>query len=431
MASLVPHDEIIATAYQGTNSGDLEKIFPGRAFTTHKIIYQHAARCPGLPKEPEDENETSSSSEVKDHLISHDREDLAEDIDKREEIGCILKGIKVLVIDEVGTQSLDVFSKLLSALAVCGNVEKIVLTGDSGQLPPINPGDILLALRSFLGDRGMYVRFTRNHRQGKDAKLLAENALGISNGKMIKFNKQNCVNIEPNENETVADTVVRILKKYKIDEYEHNTVVRTNELRTQIIPRVETHYGGFDSRQSHGMLINRKMSFTQNDYERGIVNNEILVLNEIRDSGGSCPGLKNFTGGSTRGAVRKITATSLDGRSVKIEWDDWARKHCRKASCTTVNVFQGSQIAWIIHVMPYFCSFETRERIYTIFTRPTKGIFYVGRAEDLERAIKNPETKKRSDLVNKLEKIPENLPKLELIQKIEPKLEHPTKRKRE
>lgn len=426
VASLVPNNEILATAYQGTNAGDLGKIFPGRAFTTHKIIYQHAGRCPGLPKDQEEE-EKSSSSTPQDFLIKQGRKDLADTIKKREDVGCPLKGIKVLVIDEVGTQSLDVFSKLLSALAVCSEVEKIVLTGDSGQLPPINPGDVLLALRSFLGDRGMYVRFDHNHRQNSGAKLLAENARAISNGNMVKFDGKNCVHVEQKDNETVEEVVVRILKKWKINEYEHNIVVRTNELRKKIIPRVEKHYGGFESRPSHGMLVNRKMSFTQNEYDRGIVNNEILKLDEIRDVGGSSPGLKNFTGGATRGATRNVKATSLDGRHIEIEWDEWARKHCKKASCTTVNVFQGSQIPWIIHVMPYFCSFETRERIYTIFTRPMKGIFYVGKLGDLEKAVKNPETKKRSDLVNKLEEIPEDLPDVETA----PKIECPTKRKRE
>jgi hypothetical protein len=44
--------------------------------------------------------------------------------------------------------------------------------------------------------------------------------------------------------------------------------------------------------------------------------------------------------------------------------------------------------------------------MYTIFTRPTKGIFFVGDPKDLEKAIKNPEKKKRSDLGKKLDRIP-------------------------
>ncbi|QKT05737.1 ATP-dependent RecD-like DNA helicase [Mycoplasma sp. OR1901] len=64
--------------------------------------------------------------------IKNDKEDIPSDIDFEE--------VKILVIDEFSMVNINIFYKILSS---CFNLQKIVLIGDSNQLPAIGPGIIL------------------------------------------------------------------------------------------------------------------------------------------------------------------------------------------------------------------------------------------------------------------------------------------------
>ncbi|MCU4706734.1 ATP-dependent DNA helicase [Mycoplasma sp. CSL7503-lung] len=64
--------------------------------------------------------------------IKNDKEDVSTDID--------FNDIKILVIDEFSMVNINIFHKILKS---CSNLQKLILIGDSNQLPAIGPGIIL------------------------------------------------------------------------------------------------------------------------------------------------------------------------------------------------------------------------------------------------------------------------------------------------
>ena len=82
-----------------------------------------------------------------------------------------------------------------------------------------------------------------------------------------------------------------------------------------------------------------------------------------------------------------------------ILYDEWCMKHLKKASCTTVNSYQGLETETIIYVIPYDSKHETRERLYTVVTRArSRVILIVPSSNSLSKIVNQREPKYRTKL---------------------------------
>ena len=450
LTALYPLEELLASAFQAVNVGDLAKIFPGRAFTTDKLLWVHSTTCEyhgssdwergrGASKRERDDDD--DNTDEKERKNEKDKKTIKQSKIQIPYKKCIFEKVKVLILDEMGTQNVAGFSKLLSALLVCGSLQKIIFSGDSRQLPSIHPGDLLRHLCLFLKEGGMLVEFQHNHRTHAGAQLLSQNADHIAAGDYDKlvFDQRSAIHIPTERHSLLQNTLVDVLTKYNITEYEHHTIARTNKVKTELITATEKYYREkqrqFEpSYRPWGKYeVGRKIMFGQNDYDADIVSNEILAILDISDvmraSGkGSSEhrvshGIRSHTElwqtpGSTRelccvklsecsekeilGMMGKGTLDRRDKRLKIIPWNDWSKKYIRRASATTTYAFQGAQKHTVIFVLPYACRYDTRELVYTAFTRPTHRLIFIGDVHDLRRACKNMETPRRSMLSQKL-----------------------------
>ena len=117
-----------------------------------------------------------------------------------------------------------------------------------------------------------------------------------------------------------------------------------------------------------GHYVGRKLAFTQNNYKKGLSNNEIMILKNICDTVTGSPDQSrpmmpiNTSDRLDRRLTRTLyLQTLLDSRQVEVTWDDWSRSHLKKANTTTVNTFQGSEIEDIIFILPYATDYDTFE----------------------------------------------------------------------
>lgn len=404
VAKLLDRKKILATASQSLNVARLNQIFPGRSFTAHKLLYFHDSFCKSSP-----------------HSLSRNKTG-----DQAKELGidfkdCPFEDVSVLFCEEFSMWDEALFSKLVSAIACCGKLTKVMMIGDTKQLQSIRMGNTMRELSSFAEKMGLLCKFTHDHRTDKATKILWENqnAIRLKETQNIRFDGVNCIHVDVARHMSKSDkikmigaSVQKILRKFDIKEYDHHVITRMNEYKNEIIRVVNTYYhnkdtstrstGTYDHR---GHYIGRKLAVTQNNYKKGLSNNEIMILTRITDQLTVDPEKSrprtqvNTVDRLDRGYTRTLhLRTLLDSRVIEIQFDDWVREHLKKCSASTVNTFQGSEIQDIIFVLPFASAFDTFELVNTAWSRCKKRLIFIGNLEDLYNAIDNPEPLRRSKL---------------------------------
>jgi ATP-dependent exoDNAse (exonuclease V) alpha subunit len=450
--------EVIATAFQGRNAGDLAKTLTGYCFTTHQLVLTHDAHCTGSPygihkKNNNNKNNNTSTSSATSTTSSKKW--------GKTKIGleyntCIFEDVKVLIADELSLLYPGIFAKLLAALVTCGKLESVVLTGDINQLPSLRPGNLIRDL--FEAFSLMNCAFTFQHDHRSKAQMIGRNADAIRDRRVddlefdqdtvqlvnrkvelsnppqtpwsMRFPQKRKASEAASEN-SVERVITELLEANRFDEYDHHIITRTNKYKAEIISAVEKHYlrqSGeyelaelYDQKPNTVLYVGRKVMFKVNIHELQIANNDILILKAIEDvyqqredelgEGGEervygheimCA--VSNTGEFVRsGYARRYVFSTLDGsREIRLEHGSEYYKYLNKASATTVHAFQGAQIKSIIFVMPFCCEFDTREAIYTAFTRASEKFIFVGVPQSLVTAVSRDEPKRRSTLSQRI-----------------------------
>lgn len=404
VSKLIQKKNVIATASQSLNVARLNQIFPQRSFTAHKLLYFHDSYCKSSPH---------SSSRLRSG-------------DKAKELGiefknCPFEDISTLFCEEFSMWDEALFSKLISAIICCGKLTKVMMIGDTQQLQSIRMGNTMREITQFAEEFDFLCKFTHNHRTGASAQILGKNLRTIREmtPDNIEFDEQNCIHVDVERRmskfdkiEYIKRCVLNMLKKFKIGEYEHHIITRTNEYKNTLIESVNTHYHQLDQKtrnvgpyKTFGHYVGRKLAFTQNNYKKGLSNNEIMVLKLICDTvTGSLDQSRPLMPINTADRLDKrltrtlYLETLLDARQVEVVWDDWTRSHLKRCNTTTVNTFQGSEISTIIFVLPYATDYDTFEMVNTAWSRCKKRLIFIGNLFDLKKAIMNLEKKRRSKL---------------------------------
>ncbi|NXK93944.1 HELB helicase, partial [Formicarius rufipectus] len=95
--------------------------------------------------------------------------------------------VTVLIVDEGSLVSVCIFSLVLKLLCEHAQLAKLIILGDTRQLPSIDPGNMLADIFEGLKSRGFSVELRTNHRA--ESQLIVDNASRISHRQLPEFDE--------------------------------------------------------------------------------------------------------------------------------------------------------------------------------------------------------------------------------------------------
>ena len=294
----------------------------------------------------------------------------------------------ILILDEASMVDAVLFSQLLAAIPTAS---RLVLVGDSDQLPSVGPGNVLAELIS----SGVLpvVRLTEIFRQAGASQIVV-NAHRINAGLMphqASPDDGDFFFIEREDPESILSTVrelvtVRIPRRFSLDPHEDVQVLtpmrkgalgtaRLNrELQALLNPGgVSLERGGVSFRMG-----DRVMQLS-NNYDHGVFNGDIGIVTGVDET------------------ARTVVAR-FDDREVRYEWTDLDQLSLSYAC--SIHKSQGSEFPAVIVVlhMQHFVLLR-RKLLYTAVTRGRKLAVLVGSRKALAVAVKSTGTGERCSLL--------------------------------
>ncbi|NXY46616.1 HELB helicase, partial [Ceuthmochares aereus] len=95
--------------------------------------------------------------------------------------------VTILIVDEGSLVSVHILSLVLKLLCEHAQLAKLIILGDTRQLPSIDPGNMLADIFEGLKPRGFSVELRTNHRA--ESQLIVDNASRISHRKLPEFDE--------------------------------------------------------------------------------------------------------------------------------------------------------------------------------------------------------------------------------------------------
>ncbi|NWH77347.1 HELB helicase, partial [Piaya cayana] len=95
--------------------------------------------------------------------------------------------VTILIVDEGSLVSVHILSLVLKLLCEHAQLAKLIILGDTRQLPSIDPGNMLADIFEGLKSRGFSVELRTNHRA--ESQLIVDNASRISHRKLPEFDE--------------------------------------------------------------------------------------------------------------------------------------------------------------------------------------------------------------------------------------------------
>ncbi len=302
-----------------------------------------------------------------------------------------------VIIDEISMADIQLLSALLKAIKPG---TKIILIGDSDQLPPVGAGD---CLRDILNS-GVFssVRLDTIFRQASNS-LIVENAHLINNGKMPILNVKNkdfFFMARKTGSETAAVCadlcMKRLPKAYGYDPCADIQIIsptRKGETGTVQLNKLIQALLNPPSAEKHERII-KDAVFRTGDKVMQIKND---YSQEWKDRRG-------FSGeGVYNGDIGIITEIDLKNEKFTVEFDDKISEYdfsqtdeIEHAFAVTVHKSQGSEYPCVIIPLadaPY--GLLTRNMLYTAVTRARQMVILVGKEEIISLMVSNNRQMKR------------------------------------
>jgi len=296
-----------------------------------------------------------------------------------------------IVVDEVSMLDIELAARLIEAVTPG---TRLVLVGDSDQLPSVGPGDLLADL---IGSGKLPVcRLERIFRQGKGS-LIAENAHRINQGHMPQYREQSG---------TVSDFY------FAVREDPEDAVRTAVELVSTRIPR---HFG-FDpiediqllSPMHRGELGVENLNKLLQDELSSPAEGEIRMGHRVFRKGDKVMQLRNnydleIYNGDTGRVVNldeeeRELIVDFSGKTVQITAEDL--EDLTPAYACTIHKAQGSEYpAVVITLHTQHHIMLQRNLLYTAITRGRSLVIIVGARRALKRAVENAEVRRRNTLL--------------------------------
>lgn len=326
------------------------------------------------------------------HIFSHDKDNPLES--------------DVIILDEASMVDTSLMASFLRAVKPGG---RIILSGDSDQLPSVGAGNVL---RDIIDSNAVpTVRLTDIFRQSEES-LIIVNAHEINNGRMPELTDRThdfffMRRLNPKD---TAETVVELYRKRLPDTYSLNPlndiqvlsptkkgITGTVELN-KVLQESINPPSGIKKEYKYGQTVFRegdKVMQTRNNYDigfytesgvkgQGIYNGDMGIVNSIHNED------------------KYMIITFDDGKIVEYPFS--GADELDLAYAITVHKSQGSEFSYvIIPVSSYMPMLMTRNLLYTAITRAKTMVILVGNEGIVENMTKNNSyTKRFTGLYEKL-----------------------------
>ena len=328
----------------------------------------------------------------------------------------------VMVIDEMSM--VDVFLMNYIAKAIYYGT-KLVLVGDSNQLPSVGPGNILKDLIE--SEKIPFIALNKIFRQAELSKIIV-NAHRVNNGETF-------IGYRDYDEESMQDF-------YYVNEYNQDKILK---LLVSLCKDRLKNYGDYDffsniqvltptkkgklgTRELNKLLqqelnpktdaLNEKqyglVTFREGDKVMQIKNNydiywEKQANNYLKSSSRTSlsQGLKNIETGTGifNGELGRITLIDNEAHQLEVEFDDGKTamyafselEELEHSYSITIHKAQGSEFDVVILVVPQSSNMLlTRNLLYTGMTRAKKLLIVIGNNNLINNMISNSENKKRN-----------------------------------
>lgn len=296
----------------------------------------------------------------------------------------------VVIVDEASMLDLSLMAALLRAIRRGG---RLVLIGDSDQLPSVGAGNILADL--IASERIKTIRLTEIFRQSKES-LIVTNAHRINEGKapILNITDNDFFFVRREYEGDIAETVASL-----ISERLPRTYGRDIKDKIQVITPSRKGAGGVEALNTVLQeRLNPKGKFKKEKQTHGIILREgdrvMQVTNnydiEWEKNGAVGVGLFN-------GDVGIVESIDLREETVSIRFDDRLAVYTydmldeiELAYAITVHKSQGSEYPVVI-IPVYGCApmLLTRNLLYTAVTRAKKMVILVGRSDIPAKMVEN------------------------------------------
>ena len=297
---------------------------------------------------------------------------------------------KVIIVDEASMIDLSLMNALAQSLK---RGTRLILIGDSDQLPSVGAGNVLDDLIS--SGAIDTVRLTEIFRQSKES-LIVTNAHRINSGEspLLNVTDNDFFFVRRESERDIADTVADLITKRLPKTYgeaikEQIQVVSPSKkgaggvelLNSELQSRVNPKTTFKKEKASHGVI------FREGDRVMQVVNNYDI---EWEKNGVSGFGIFNGDIGVIESIDMKAEVLNIwfDDRFVRYEFSNLEELELSYA--ITVHKSQGSEYPVVIIPM-YSCPpmLMTRNLLYTAVTRAKRMVILVGRSDIPERMVRN------------------------------------------
>lgn len=286
---------------------------------------------------------------------------------------------ELLIIDEASMLDIFLAQSLLKAV---GPQTRLLLVGDTDQLPPIGPGNVL---KDLLAAELPHVRLTHIFRQATESQIV-QNAHRVNGGKELIWDKAKTdfywLNIK--EKERIIDfarkSVLRLLEcGYSIDEVQVLSPTKKGSAGTENLNKIlqGVFFTGQKGLRHRGRVfyLGDKVIQTKNDYQKDVFNGDTGIVENIDEDAGLCVRFHD--------QLVAYTVAELDELDL--------------AYAVTVHKSQGGEHrAVILLLSDEHPGMLTRNLLYTAITRAKEFFCLIGPARAVNRAIANNPDEKRN-----------------------------------
>lgn len=282
---------------------------------------------------------------------------------------------RLIIVDEVSMIDIDLFNALLNGISPG---VKLILVGDTFQLPSVGPGLVLGDLIS--SDYFNYIPLNQIYRQS-DNSYIPYLAKEIKNNDLSEefLSKKDDYSFFQTKSSTIKDAIEQIIKislEKKID-----------EKRMQILAPMYKGENGIDNLNVilQNIYNPKKKSKAEITYGDVIFREKDKVLQLVND-------LDNNVFNGDIGYIESIVGNkvTIDFEGNRVEYEKKDLKQVKHAYAITIHKSQGSEFEHVI--MPISSSYYKmlyNKLVYTGVSRAKKTLTIVGDAASFARAVGN------------------------------------------
>ena len=291
----------------------------------------------------------------------------------------------LLVVDEASMLDIHLAHALFNAIPPgC----RLILVGDSDQLPSVGPGSVLLDI---ITSAAVPVVKLRTIFRQKEESSIISNAHRINEGLIPEFNQHDFFMIErtnPLEAvQTIVDIVARRLPSsfnlHPLRDIQIMTPMRRGAAGVDAINAAlrQALNSPQDSEDSSSFLVGDKVMQNHNNYDQDVYNGDVGIITQLDKEAG------------------ELEVCFEDERRVLYTLDQASQ--LVSAYCTTVHKSQGSEYpAVVLCLLPQHYMMLQRNVLYTAVTRGKQKVIIVGSSKAVSLAVNNNTITQRCSLLS-------------------------------